>query len=133
MLTRVLALPALVIGLALAEPAIAQQEQPAAEPRAWISPAEGATRTVIRLSAEGLPGLSDVLVLAGPDPEQLRPIGRTSSDARGGIHVQLQVPEEAERGEPYYFAVDPAGEVDPILAEPPFEVLVRERVAPGGA
>lgn len=118
--------------LATSSAAVAQQQE-AAEARAWISPTRGPTLTVIRLFAEGLPGLNQVAVLAGPEPDQLLPIGATETDAQGKLGVQFKVPPEAQRGEPFYFAVDPAGEAGPVLAEPPFEVIVREDVAPGGA
>lgn len=133
MLRRFFAVPALLIGLTIAgtgAPAAQQQDSAA---RAWISPTRGPTLTVIQLFAEGLPGLSEVIILAGSEPNQLRPILRGDTDARGNLAVQFKVPEEAERGQPFYFALDPAGDAAPVMVEPPFEVIVRENVAPGGA
>lgn len=134
MVHRLFAVHALLLGLALAGAGRAgAQEQQAAEPRAWITPAQGATLTVIRIFAKDLPGLTDVAILAGPAPDRLYPISASETDAEGDLGIQLKVPEEAERGEPFYFAVDPVGEAGPVLAQPPFEVLVRVDPAPGGA
>lgn len=134
MLHRLIAIPALTLSLMLsaAAPAVAQ-EQPSAEARAWISPDQGATRTVIRLFAEGLPGMNEVTILGGPSPDQLLPIAAAETDREGALGIQLKVPADADRGDAYYFAVDPAGDVGPVVAEPPFQVIVRTNPAPGGA
>lgn len=47
--------------------------------------------------------------------------------------VALRMPGDAEPGQPYYFALGPGGESGAVVADPPFQVLVRENAAPGGA
>jgi hypothetical protein len=44
--------------------------------------------------------------------------------------MELRLPEQAERGQSYYFALDPRGETGPVMSDPPFQVLVQRTLRP---
>jgi hypothetical protein len=94
-----------------------------------VSPDSGAASTQVTLSAEGLPEVTEIRILGGLEEGEMQELGVATTSGEGSLTAQLAVPESAEPGRPYYFALL---QEDERLALATFNVVVLLDVAPSG-
>jgi hypothetical protein len=99
-----------------------------------ITPTEGPTEQRVVLEAAGLTPVSEVTIEGGLDRGRMQVLGRTRTDSNGDLRAETEVPDWAERGKPFYFAVAQDGARVGVAS---INVIVLDDVAPasvgGGA
>jgi hypothetical protein len=73
------------------------------------TPADAVVDQPVANTGQGAQPGAPFEVSGGLDDNQLRPMGEGKADQAGTVTANPQVPEWAERGKPFFFAVDSAG------------------------
>jgi hypothetical protein len=94
------------------------------------TPEQGGTEQQVTLSTSGLEPGAEVAILAGIDPERLRALATDQADDQGRLNAEVEIPEWAERGRPFYFAAEQNGARIGLAS---VNVIVLDQVAPAAA
>ena len=70
-----------------------------------LIPATGPVAENVRVVAAGLPANAKAIVLGGADPQKLAPLAEENADAAGNFRTMVSVPDTAQYGSDFYFAL----------------------------
>jgi membrane-associated protease RseP (regulator of RpoE activity) len=70
-----------------------------------LIPAKGPVAENVRVVAAGLPANAKAVVLGGADPQKLAPLAEENADAAGNFRAMVSVPDTAQYGSDFYFAL----------------------------
>ena len=70
-----------------------------------LIPATGPVAENVRVVAAGLPANAKAVVLGGADPQKLAPLAEENADAAGNFRAMVSVPDTAQYGSDFYFAL----------------------------
>jgi LysM repeat protein len=79
---------------------------PRREASLFVEPGFARPGGTVALSARGLPPGSRARILGGASPDELDVIGRAATDRRGRLVAEVDIPDWARPGRPFYFAVE---------------------------
>jgi membrane-associated protease RseP (regulator of RpoE activity) len=82
-----------------------QASQGQAAAQLELIPAKGPVAENIRVVAAGLPANAKAVVLGGTDPQKLAPLAEENADAEGNFRAMVSVPDTAQYGSDFYFAL----------------------------
>jgi hypothetical protein len=88
-----------------------------------LIPATGPVAENIRVVAAGLPANARAIVLGGADPQELAPLTEENADAAGNFRAMVSVPDTAQYGSDFYFALKVG---DAIIGPAAYRVEARE-------
>ncbi len=86
--------------------------------RVLIEPVRGGPGTDIRVRATGFRPYSSVRILAGRNPNNLKPYDRARTDDRGRVRTSVEVPEWVRPGSTYVVAVESMNRRTRAISEP---------------
>ena len=88
-----------------------------------LIPATGPVAENVRVVAAGLPANAKAIVLGGADPQKLAPLAEENADAAGNFRAMVSVPDTAQYGSDFYFALKVG---DAIIGPAAYRVKARK-------